>query len=118
MVVMRLYSPVALTCVAVLVLAFSAAPAKAACGDYVHVGNSVPTEEPGKPCTGPNCSSKPDLPPSPLAPLVISIKVHEPLSSTMDVPAAQQDSHRLIIVEASHLPEPVVAGIFHPPRFV
>ena len=117
----RLPSVTAWGIAALLAAAASAGPARAECGDYVHIGaptiaapaagESAP--KPAAPCHGPGCTGhKAPAPTPPVTPA-------EPGPSDAILPAdPPPDPSRSAVVGSppAHLPAGPVAAIFHPPR--
>lgn len=107
---------------ALLAAAASAGPARAECGDYVHIGipaaaGETPAPKPFAPCHGPHCSARP----APAAPLAPATPPTEPGPSDailpVDPPADPGRSSR-VGSPPVHLPAGPVTAIFHPPRLV
>jgi hypothetical protein len=104
---------------AALLLLAAPAGARAACGDYLHVGGDQRTSKPAaptpKPCDGPHCSQRqlPPLPPAPVPPTVVSDDLCCVVSAANTAP--KQRSTWPDAAEAG-LAIHTSADIFDPPR--
>lgn len=117
----RLPSAVAWGAAALLAAAASAGPARAECGDYVHIGapavatadGAAPASKPAAPCHGPGCTGH--KAPAPVPPVTPVGPTPADAILAADPPADPGWSGRL---EPLHLHPAAgpVAAIFHPPR--
>jgi hypothetical protein len=104
---------------ALLAAASSAAPARAMCGDYVHVRTggepARPTAPPADgPCHGPNCSQRDGTPP--LAPVTPPAPPGPTDAILAADPTPEPGPVGRVREPAAHLPVGPVADAFHPPR--
>lgn len=94
--------------------------ALAECGSHVHSSAERQAGQPGSsglpthaPCSGPNCSARPDLPLAPIAP-VVEFEQRDALQVLLQLPQSRSWS-RLLLSDES--PRPGLSlCIFHPPR--
>ena len=116
-------SSVAWGAVALLAAAASAGPARAACGDYVHIGSAAPAAHdatqaprpPAEPCRGPDCALQKQAP-GPLAPPVPPAEPGPSDAILAPAPPPDPDQTGRVVPCSPHLPSGPVAAIFHPPR--
>lgn len=100
----------------------SAGPARAECGDHVHIGPAAPVAgadapaapKPAKPCDGPNCSLR-DAP-APLAPVTPPAEPGPTDAILAADPPPDPAATGRPLAHSIHLPDGADSGIFHPPR--
>src|SRR5260221_3347350 len=105
---------------ALLLLLAAPAGARAACGDYLHVGDdhiaAKPAKPAPKPCDGPNCSQRqmPELPPAPVPAVTFS----DDFGCVVQTPRAPALGRRAGWLEAPDIRAAIhsPSDIFHPPR--
>jgi hypothetical protein len=108
-----------LVAAALLLLLAAPAGARAACGDYLHVGDdhqpANPAQPAPKPCHGPNCSQR-QLPELPLAPVPTTTFSDDfcwvAISTSAEAQPRSAWPHTADVHIVIHTP----ADIFHPPR--
>lgn len=110
--------------VALLAAAASAGPARADCGDYVHIGTAAAPaahdsaqapKPPAEPCHGPDCVLRKHAP-SPLAPSAPPAEPGPSDAILAPAPPPDPDPTGRVVPCSPHLPAGPVAAIFHPPK--
>lgn len=104
---------------AILGVVVCAPSARATCGDYLHIGGqpTKPVEKPAapKPCDGPNCSSRPAIPP--VAPARVTPHIVEAFALFEHIAGAEPDQRRgLVPPDDGDAPIRSSTFLFRPPR--